>query len=89
MDDHIRRADFRQELINTPFYPRCKTTPDMLTTVQDRLNDTLELLDNFPAADVRPVRPCDGCPFCVCEKHGVICPSDPGFRCDTRGGADG
>ena len=39
--------------------------------------------------EMRPVRPCDGCPFCVCEKHGVICPSDPGFRCDTRGGADG
>lgn len=56
MDDYISRADFRQELINTPFYPRCKTTPDMLTTVQDRLNDTLELLDNFPAADVRPVK---------------------------------
>ena len=42
-----------------------------------------------PAVDVRPVRPCDGCSFCVCEKHGVICPSDPDFRCDTRGGADG
>lgn len=55
MDDYISRADFRQTLINTPFHPRCQTTPDLLTSVQDRLNDTLELLDNFPAADVRPV----------------------------------
>ena len=46
----------------------------------------IEQIDSISAADVRPVRPCDGCPFCVCEKHGVICPSDPGFRCDIRGG---
>ena len=56
MTDYISREAFRQELINTPFYIRCKTTPDLLTTVQDRLNDTLDLLDNFPAADVDPVR---------------------------------
>lgn len=54
-NDYISRAEFRQTLINTPFHPRCQTTPDLLTSVQDRLNDTLELLDDFPAADVRPV----------------------------------
>ena len=56
MCDYIDRDAFRQELINTPFYPRCETTPDMLTTIQDRLNDTIELLDNIPAAEVRPVK---------------------------------
>ena len=55
MADYINRQAFRQELIDTPFYCRCKITPDLLTSVQDRLNDTLELLDNFPPADVRPV----------------------------------
>ena len=43
-------------------------------------------IERLPAADVRPVRLCDGCPFCVCEKYGVICPSDPDFRCPTMGG---
>ena len=52
--DYINKDMFRQVLINTPFYPKCKTTPDLLTSVQDRLNYTLELLDNFPPADVRP-----------------------------------
>ena len=56
MTDYICRQDFRKELIDTPFHPRCETTPDLLTSVQDRLNDTLELLDNFPPADVRPMK---------------------------------
>lgn len=70
MDDYIRRRDAK-------------------TVIQNALYDGAgygEALDVVPAADVRPMRPCDGCPFCVCEKHGVICPSDPDFRCDTRGG---
>ncbi len=55
MAEYIEKNKFREELINTPFYPRCKTTPDLLTSVQDRLNATLELLDGMPPADVRPV----------------------------------
>ena len=78
MTDYICRQDFRKELIDTPFHFRCETTPDMLTSVQDRLNDTLELLDNFPPAEVRPVKegenitennPVDEF---VCSKCGII-----------------
>lgn len=89
MSEYIERDKFREELINTPFYPRCKTTPDLLTSVQDRLNDTLEILDNFPVADVKPVvRGCwvfneeDG--HCYCSECGGVSPMDDqnGDECD-------
>lgn len=74
MNDYISRMVVLNEAEHTRMY-------------DERDHKTMvAMLRSCPAAAVRPVRPCDGCPFCVCEKHGVICPSDPDFRCDTRGG---
>lgn len=84
MDDYISRAAFRQELIDTPFYPRCETTPDMLTTIQDRLNDTLELLDHFPAADVRPVWISVADKLPEKERAIYLCFTDAGVVCECR-----
>ena len=63
-----------------------KKWADGYSYIETPTEDAINEFNAIPAADVRPVRPCDGCPFCVCEEHGVICPSDPDFRCDTRGG---
>ena len=63
-----------------------KKWADGYSYIETPTEDAINEFNAIPAADVRLVRPCDGCPFCVCEKYGVICPSDPDFRCDTRGG---
>ena len=84
MSDYISREDVKKllwERISLATFMR-RGIPNAMKS----LSLISEELEKIPAADVRPVRPCDGCPFCVCEKHGVICPSDPDFRCDTRGG---
>ena len=84
MDDYISREDVKKllwERISLATFMR-RGVPNAMKS----LSFISEKLEEIPAADVRPVRPCDGCPFCVCAKHGVICPSDPDFRCDTRGG---
>lgn len=44
----------KKELVDTPFYFRCETTPDMLTSVQDRLNECLEAIDSMPTLDSVP-----------------------------------
>ena len=62
----------------------------MKVSIEDDLTVCLDPVElEEVVADLRPARPCDGCPFCICEKYGVICPSDPDFRCDTRGDTDG
>lgn len=83
MNDYISREAARPDAFCDGV--SCQECPFLKNSVTGgcRVDDFIKAI---PAADVRPVRPCDGCPFCVCEKHGVICPSDPGFRCDTRGG---
>ena len=80
MDDYIRRSDAINAMANILVSPMVSDDEYNIG-----VRRCMSSVDAIPAADVRPVRPCDGCPFCVCEKHGIICPSDPDFRCATKG----
>ena len=86
MSDYISREAAKRLIADIQLG---ESTKDASSTVfksgiHEGLNMALGAIVTMRSADARPARPCDGCPFCVCEKHGVICPSDPDFRCHPR-----